>query len=114
MSLTDSDMARLKETADMIASKRQRGIAAPAFMTEKIEGSYYEKRVDSSMDAVLCMYDFKTPMELKDILQKVWGEMGEKEMEDFIPVSMVALAKRKPEQGMQKVEQQVSQYIYEF
>ena len=115
MSLT-SDMIKLKETADKIAAGRGQEIAPPDSMVEKIEGSYYEKRRKASNDvkAVLRQYGFTTPMELKSELEVMWNEMNKEDMSGFVPVSMVAVARNRPKQGKQEIQQQISPYIYEF
>ena len=116
MSLTNNDMVKLKEAADKIAAERTGEIASPVSIAGKIEGSYYEKRTMVSNDAaaILHQYGFATPMELKAELEIFWEKMGKKQMNGFLPVSMVAAAKNKPEQGKQEVQQQISPYIYEF
>lgn len=115
MSLTN-DMLKLKETADKIAAVRAWDIAAPVSIGKKMNDSYYEKRTLKSNDIkhVLQEYDVRSPMELKAALTAMWDEMKKEEMQAFIPVSMVAVAKNRPELGKQKVEQNVSAYVYEF
>ena len=115
MSLTN-DMMKLKETADKLAAERKQEIAAPVSMVEKIKDSYYEKRTKASNDVatVLRQYDFETTIELKAALETMWNEMHKRDMYGFIPVSMVAVAKNKPKQGKQEIQQQISPYIYEF
>lgn len=115
MSLTN-DMIKMKEAADKIAVARGQDIKAPVSLIEKIEGSYYEKRTSKSNDAkvVLQEYGFGTPIELKAALTEMWKDMKKEDMVDFIPVSMVAVAKNRPKQGKQKAEQTISPYVYEF
>ena len=115
MSLTN-DMLKLKESADEIAVVRGYNIEAPVSLVEKIEGSYYEKRVPRSNDVkvVLQEYDFDTPAELKATLTTMWKEMSKEDMCAFIPLSMVASAKNKPKQGQQEAKQQISAFVYEF
>lgn len=115
MSLTN-EMFKLKENADQIAAGRMEEIAAPASMVEKVKDSYYEKRteVSNNTENVLFQYGFETPLELKAILQTMWNKMNKEDMQKFIPVSMVAVAKNRPKQGNQEIQHQVSPYIYEF
>ena len=112
MSLTN-DMKKLKDAADAIASTRDKDITTPVSM---MENSFYEKRSESSNDitAILHPYDFTTPIELKAVLEDMWKEMGKEEMNVFLPVSMVAAAKNRPEDGKQKYQQQISAFVYEF
>lgn len=109
-------MTRLKLIADDIASNQKREIKAPDSIVQKIENSYYEKRTKDSnrTENVLREYDFETPVELKQLLENMWREMGKEEMLRFITVSMVASAKNKPLEGKSVVEHKVSSFVYEF
>ena len=115
MSLTD-DMIRLKLIADDIALNQKREINAPDSIVKKLDNSYYETRTKASneCESILKEYGFETPIELKNLLENMWKEMGKEEMLSFISVSMVASAKNKPQDGTRRVEHEVSPFIYEF
>lgn len=115
MSLTN-DMVRLKALADNIALDQKREMKAPKSIVQAKEDSYYEKRTRASNEpeSILKEYDFETPVDLKNLLEIMWKEMGKEEMLDFIPVSMVASAKNKPQEGKSIVEHNVSPFVYEF
>lgn len=115
MSLTN-DMSRLKSIADNIALDQAREMKAPKSIVQTSGDSYWEKRTCASNESenILKEYNFETLVDLKCLLEFMWKEMGKEEMLNFIPVSMAASGKNKPQDGKSAITHNVSTFVYEF
>lgn len=122
MNLTDEkkpDMDMEKEKFLLAAKKVKEGnkkIYPDGENSGEEKESYFGSMDSSFLEIPVGEYDFTSPKEFREKLEKIWEKRNVPEMKVFSAPAAVALFKNKPGSGngIRKSDGKISEYIYEF
>ena len=101
----NTEMLMIKQLADKMHKKPnpKEGKCESYFLRRDEK----ETRVLQSIDE----YGFHTPVELKQLLEKMWKELDDEMMQEFVTVCSVAAFKNRKNK---EEDRAISSYVYEF
>ncbi len=109
MSLTNQEMLKIFQTASKLHD------IAGAVYPERAssEDSFFQDRNDLKLfGKTIFEYSFDNPVQLRDRLTEMWKYQDAEYMKQFVNICLVAAFKYKT--SLEKPEQGISAFIYEF